>query len=104
DRARGIEDVVADLGPLNTDRELNGDIFHIERTVQWVSVTDSPLQCGASAGGEKLRFKRVNVRVTWEGMRASAAPVQSDTIINPRERVNDPAKGTLLISVLKAEG
>src|SRR5690606_5716588 len=103
DLARGLDDVVA-LGPADTVRELNGDTFYIERTVEWVSDPNSTLQCGASASGEKLRYKKVNVRVTWDGMRGASAPVQSDTVINPRERINDPLKGTILVSVLKSDG
>ncbi|TBN57848.1 type II secretion system protein [Glaciihabitans arcticus] len=124
DRAREV-DKVADLVSWNTDPAvvgglslddpndpkdrkgvitINGDKFHVKRTVQWVSDPASSLQCGASASGTSLRYKRVNVEVRWDGMRSPENPVQADTVINPRQRVNDPAKGSLLISVLDANG
>ena len=119
DRARSVEDVT-ELVPWSTEGSpaladpndstrpagpvaLNQDVFHIEREVVWVTNPDSVLRCGASATGDKLRYKRVNVRVWWDNMRGSE-PVASDTIINPRERVNDPTKGSILISVLNASG
>ena len=116
DRARAVEDVATlvswntdtgDTDPNDSTRTtgaivLNGDKFHVDREVQWVSNPDSTLQCGASGGGENLRYKRVNVTVTWDGMRG--LPVRSDTIINPKERVNDPLKGSILISVITAGG
>ena len=118
DRAREVLDV-KDLEPWNTDSNLddendplvrkgpitiNGDTFHIKREVQWVSDPESSLQCGASSTGTTLRYKRVNVLVTWDGMRSPQYPVRADTVINPRARVNDPLKGALLISVLDANG
>jgi prepilin-type N-terminal cleavage/methylation domain-containing protein len=103
DLARGLDNVVS-LGPADTVRQLNGDTFYIKRTVEWVSDPNSTLQCGASASGEKLRYKKVNVRVSWDGMRAASSPVQADTVINPRERINDPNKGTILVSVVKSDG
>jgi Tfp pilus assembly protein PilV len=117
DRARAVEDVLAleswstagGADPNDASRvagpvELNGDLFHITRQVAWVSDPDATLPCGASADGSTLRYKRVNIRVTWDGMRSSAAPVQSDSVINPRDPLNDPTKGTILVTVLTAGG
>lgn len=67
-----------------------------------MSDTVSAATCGA--GGGSLRYKRVHISVTWDGMRASAAPVRADTLINPAERINDPSKGTVLVSIIDSLG
>jgi len=116
DRARSVDDVTTlvswstntgttdpnDATRLTGAVTLNGDKFTVKREVQWVSNPDSALSCGASGSSENLRYKRVNVTVTWNGMRGLA--VRSDTIINPKERVNDPLKGSILVSVKTAGG
>jgi len=83
---------------------INGDTFHVKRNVQWVSDANSPLQCGASAANGTLRYKRVNVEVTWDGMRGSATPVRSDSVVNPRTRMNEENKGTMLVTVVDSFG
>lgn len=101
DRAREEEDIFLLLDSTD-EHELNGDTFHVQRTAAWVSDPDADLSCGG--GGNALRYKRVNIEVSWENMRAGSAPVRTDTIIDPKSRVNDPTKGTLLVSVLNGEG
>lgn len=81
---------------------LNGDEFTVTRSSQWVSDPSVELDCGA--GGAILRYKRINVEVTWTNMRPSTQPVRADTVINPDERINDPSKGTILVSVLNGDG
>lgn len=118
DRARAVEDVLA-LQPWSTASGvndpndpsrvagpvvLNNTSFTITRSVEWVSDINSELRCGASTSGAALRYKKVNVRVTWSGMRGSARPVSTDTVINPRDPINDATKGTILVSVLTAGG
>jgi prepilin-type N-terminal cleavage/methylation domain-containing protein len=89
---------------LDTDRDvtLNDTVFHVARRTAWVSDTESDAACGA--GGGSLRFKRVHVTVTWDNMRDGARPVRLDTIVNPAERINDPSKGTVLVSVIDSLG
>jgi len=84
------------------DVTLNGDTFHVHTSTQWVSDPDLEFSCGA--GGGALRYKRVNVTVTWDNMRSVTNPVRSDTVIDPKVRINDPTKGTILVSVLNAVG
>ncbi|WP_347754164.1 carboxypeptidase regulatory-like domain-containing protein [Agrococcus sp. ProA11] len=87
---------------LNDTRDVtvNGTIFHVRRETAWVGDTSSTVSCG----GGNLRFKRVHVTVTWDGMRASAEPVRADTLISPTERINDPSKGTVLVSIIDSIG
>ncbi|WP_298457778.1 prepilin-type N-terminal cleavage/methylation domain-containing protein [uncultured Cellulomonas sp.] len=101
DLARDSADLFA---LLDGDRTvtLNGDRFTVRRTTQWVADPATEVRCGA--GGTGLRYKRVRVTVTWDGMRAATTPVQSVTVLNPRDKVNDPTKGTILVSVLGAGG
>ena len=85
-----------------TSYNLNGDTFTVARTTQWVSDPGLDFVCGA--GGGTLKYKRVNVRVTWHQMGAGVSPVQSDTVVNPAQKINDPTKGTILVSTLGANG
>jgi len=90
---------------LDADRveTLNGDKFTVHRATQWVTDPAQEIVCGAG-GSSALRYKRVNVTVTWENMRTGTDPVRSDTLVQPNDKINDPAKGTLLVSVLGATG
>lgn len=81
---------------------VNGVTFRVSRETEWVSDTAADAACGT--GGGNLRFKRVNVTVTWDGMPERMAPVRADTVVDPAERLNDPAKGTILVSVIDASG
>jgi prepilin-type N-terminal cleavage/methylation domain-containing protein len=80
---------------------INGDTFNVVRSVDWATDPDSVLKCGAGGTGEQVKYRRVNVRVTWGGMRSPSSSVQSDSLLNPRTAITDPDKGTLLISVLE---
>ena len=117
DRARAVEDILKivswDSNTGNQDLQdpsrprgnvvLNKDVFMIERTVAWVpGDTASTERCGSSAGGSTLRYKRINVEISWKGMKAGSEPVRADSVINPRAKINDPSKGTILIDVKNA--
>lgn len=82
---------------------LNGDTYTVTRKTQWVSDPDAEIQCG-SGGSSTLRYKRVNITVTWTNMREGTSPVRSDTIVQPGEKINDPAKGTIIVSVKGSAG
>lgn len=92
------------FGLLTFDRtfDVNGNEFTVHRVTQWVSDPGLSMNCGT--GGGALRYKRVDVTVTWPNMRAGTEPVRSNTVINPRAAINDPTKGTILVSVLGAAG
>lgn len=81
---------------------VDGTAYTIARTTAWVSASESEAACGAGSGG--LRYKRVHVTVTWAGMAAGAQPVRADTVVNPAEHINDPAKGTVLVSIIDSVG
>jgi len=82
--------------------ELGGQTYSVKRTARWVRTNGGDLDC--SADGDTLRFKRVNVSVTWDNMRQLTQPVRSDTVIDPNSRINDPEKGTILVKVVKPSG
>lgn len=100
DLARDINNVF-DINSYSTERELNGDTFTITREQDWVYSTGGTAACGAGTGA--LRYKFVEVQVVWDNMRGSTG-VKSETFINPNERINDPAKGTMIISVNTFDG
>lgn len=81
---------------------LNGDTFTVKRETEWVSSAGNDVQC--ANGGATLSYKRVNVTVTWDNMKSSTSPVRSDTVIDPKSRITDPSKGTILVFVRTASG
>lgn len=101
DRAREELDIFA-LQDGTYTRNLNGDTFRVTRDTEWVSDPAADIVCGG--GGGALRYKRVNITVTWDNMRPSTEAVRSDTVVDPKSRINDPLKGTILVSVLNGDG
>ncbi|WP_168914888.1 type IV pilus modification PilV family protein [Microcella flavibacter] len=101
DISRGFADVFA-LQDATRSLDLNGDTFTVARTTRWVSDPEIDLQCGS--GGAPLRYKRVEVEVSWTNMRDDGATVRTYTVIDPKNRINDPTKGTILVSVLGGSG
>lgn len=93
------------FGLLDTTRNVsvNGQAFTIKRATQWVSDPNVAQSCGTGGGGS-LRYKRINVTVTWAGMVNPAAAVRSDTLLDPGVHLNDPTKGTILVSVSDQSG
>lgn len=100
DLSRDIDDLF-DLVDGTRIVEVNGDVFTISRDTNWVSDVGD-IQC--ATGGGALRYKRVNITVSWANMRDGAVPVQSDTVIDSRNRINDPTLGTILVSARNASG
>ncbi|TFC59883.1 prepilin-type N-terminal cleavage/methylation domain-containing protein [Cryobacterium sp. TMB1-7] len=101
DLSRAVEDLFT-LVDADKTSTMNGTTFYIHRTTNWVTSTSADATCGS--GGGQLKYKRVNVSVTWAGMRASTPPVRADTVIAPGTRINDPTLGTILVSVRGASG
>ena len=101
DLSRSIDNL---FGLVDADRDVtvNGTVYHIHRSTQWVSDPSVDQKCGT--GGGVLRYKRVNVTVGWDGMRSATATVRADTLIDPGTRLNDPTLGTILVSVTTASG
>ncbi|MCL2423376.1 MAG: hypothetical protein FWD11_05705 [Micrococcales bacterium] len=101
DRVRAAADVlsVADNSYSSTQ---NGTTFHLARSSAWVpapgDTTAGP--CGTSGGPQGLRLKQIVVTVTWDGMRPTSPPVTSNTVLNPRDRLVDEKKGTILVTVV----
>lgn len=102
DRARESDDLFQLLPETKAAYTVGTDTFHVVREAEWVSDPAADFDCGT--GGGNLRYKRVSITVTWDGMRADTDPVRSDTIIDPDDRINDPALGTVLVSVLDGAG
>lgn len=102
DRARTSTDVMKVVS--ETSHPLvDGTQFHVALVALWDTNGTGPVgQC--SAGGGDLRYKRINVSVTWDGMRGDAPPVRSDSQVAPSTRISDPEKGVIVVSVRKASG
>lgn len=77
-------------------------IYDVKTEQSWVTPTGDVKTCGTPGG--PLQYKRVTVEVRWPGMRDDASPVRSDTLLAPSSRINDPTKGTILVSVTDARG
>ena len=76
--------------------------YTVDREVNWESTTGASANCGS--GGGILQYKHVNVDVSWPGQLSLQTPVEADTILAPATRINDPSLGTILVSVLGADG
>lgn len=81
---------------------VSGITYTIKRSTSWVETSGADVGCGSGTG--TLQAKRVNVTVTWNGMLNTTQPVRSDTLISPDTRINDPALGTIRVSVLNVGG
>ena len=101
DLARDAGDVFTLFDDTYT-KTLNGDVFTIHRSTAWVPSSNTAASCGS--GGGTLQYKRINIEVTWPNMRAGTEPVRFDTLLAPDDRINDPALGTILVSVLGGSG
>jgi hypothetical protein len=82
---------------------LDGVIYTINRTTEWVDSTGTDIPCGG-AGTANLQVKRVNVRVTWAGQLSATEPVSTDTVLAPDGRLNDPTLGTIVVSAVRDQG
>lgn len=83
---------------------VNGVNFNVATTVAWQNADGSSGSCGSGgATGGNLQFKRVNVRVTWDGM-FKQDPVRADSALAPATRINDPSFGTILVNVYGFDG
>lgn len=76
--------------------------YTVTRKTAWVNPGGSVDTCGT--GGGPLQYKSVSVAVTWAGMLSTDNKVRTDTALVPTTRINDPNKGTILVSVLDAQG
>ncbi|MFT4029927.1 MAG: carboxypeptidase-like regulatory domain-containing protein [Protaetiibacter sp.] len=107
--AAGEVDLVRSIGdPFDVlDREVtqtvDGIDYTIHRDTSWVTGSGIDIPCGAGSTGNLL-YKRINVRVTWDGQVTPISPVSSDTVLAPDGRLNDPALGTILVAVSNAAG
>jgi hypothetical protein len=81
---------------------VGGTTFTVERTAEWTTSATNSTACGTGTG--TLQYKRVEVSVTYAGQRSVSAPITSATVLAPNGRINDPAKGTIVVSVIGASG
>jgi hypothetical protein len=102
DLVRANPDVFKVTGITKT-REIDGLTYKIYRTTSWVTGTGLDIPCGAGGTGN-LQYKRVNVRVTWEGQLEPVSPVSTDTILAPDGRINDPDRGTIIVAATRGDG
>lgn len=87
-----------------TDQVVGGVTYHIATSTYWVTSSADSASAVCGTGGGTLQYKQVTVRVTWDGQSAGGSPVYADTQIAPNSRVNDPALGTIVVSVKSASG
>ena len=101
DLARDASDVFTLFDDTYT-KTLNGDVFTVTRSTAWVPSSNTAASCGS--GGGTLQYKRINIEVSWPNMRAGTEPVRFDSLLAPDDRINDPALGTILVSVIGGSG
>ncbi|MBN9605869.1 MAG: hypothetical protein J0G30_04595 [Actinomycetales bacterium] len=101
DVVRQIGDPLAVVDASST-ASVDGISYTVARTAKWVDSAGNASSCGV--GGAPLKYKAVNVTVSWSGQLAGNLSISSDTILAPESRLNDPDAGTLLVRVVGADG
>ncbi|MGV8886075.1 MAG: type IV pilus modification PilV family protein [Microbacteriaceae bacterium] len=106
DNARSVENVFNVVDNYSITRTVSGKDYYVRLETGWINSTDTNAQCGAAnaSGAGALEYKRVNVEVTWDGMRDGTKAIRSDTLIAPNSRINDPTLGTIVVSAENALG
>ena len=83
-----------------TTAPIDGVRYTVRRDVAWATSSGVDSQCSAGApGAGSLFYKRVNVSVSWTGMRSTDSAVTADTIVSPEGKVSSSTTGTILVSV-----
>jgi type II secretory pathway pseudopilin PulG len=74
--------------------------YTVTRDVSWVAPAATSSSCNVPNGssGAALAYKRVNVQVTWDDMRA-VNPVSSQTLLTPPVGAYDPDDGHIAVRV-----
>ncbi|MBD8583264.1 type II secretion system protein [Frigoribacterium sp. CFBP 8766] len=101
DLLRSVDDVFSVVSKTWVT-EVGGTTFTIARSAEWTTSATNSTACGTGTG--TLQYKRVEVSVTYAGQRTVSAPITSATVLAPNGRINDPAKGTIVVSVIGASG
>lgn len=102
DRVRAIGNPYdVDIAALPASQDVAGRTFTFAWTSDWVSASDGNVGCGSAAA---LPYRRVGVRVSWNGMAATTQPVRSDTTMAPAGPVVDPETGTIGVYVKDRTG
>lgn len=102
DKVRAVGDAFQVQSAPNQAQTVGATTYTIKRTTEWVNTDGSSATCGGAGGN--LQYKRVSVEVSWPNMLVLKNSVRSDTILAPATRINDPSYGTILVSVLGADG
>ncbi|MBD8537887.1 type IV pilus modification PilV family protein [Frigoribacterium sp. CFBP 8751] len=105
DTARGVADVIS-VSSGTTTTTVNGTVFTVAQTAAFITTTGVDTSCtpAAASGNGALFYKRLQVSITWAGMRKGTQPVRSDTILAPNNRLNDQDTGTILVGVKNTAG
>lgn len=107
DAVRAMDDPFQ-VFPTSRIQTVDGRTFTIARDTSWVQGAAGSEGCRAGSTGNastgNLQFKRVNVSVTWAGPLGAPVVTRADTLLAPKSRLNDPSKGTILVSVRGADG
>jgi prepilin-type N-terminal cleavage/methylation domain-containing protein len=100
DLLRSVKDVFTIVDKTWTT-EVGGTTYEVTRRASWATSTSNTTICGTGKG--TLQYKQVEVSVSYTGMRPGGE-ITSATAVAPNSRINDPAKGTIVVEVLGATG
>lgn len=101
DTVRAITDTYSIESAPTRDIPVDGRMYHLTRTVSWVSSSGLSITCNSSTN---LFFLRVNVRVVWDGMSGIDTGVQDDTVLAPAEGGADSTLGAIGVFVKTSAG
>lgn len=102
-----IDNVRAVPNPFNVydktyTQSVGGTTYTINRVAQWKSTLGVTANCGG--GGGNILYKDVQVQVSWPGSQIITRPIQANIALAPQTRLNDPSYGSIIVSVLGADG
>lgn len=98
DQVRATRDLAA-LSAASYDTVVNGVVYHVLRSADWISRDAKAGPCDGGTG-RFVAYKRVNVSVTWDRMAPQTKPVTSDSVVAPGVGAYDPTLGNIAVKVL----
>lgn len=98
--AYGVLNVVS-TGPSVT-KTVGGTTYSIDRAVSWQTTTGATGACGTGAG--TLQYKNVTDTVSWRGANGATQSIRMSSAIAPLSNINSDATGTIIVTVIGAQG
>lgn len=100
DAVRLVADPFA-LHAATTVKTISGRNYMIARSTSWVSAAGGDVACSTST---TLKYRRVNVTVSWNGQLPGTSDVRSDTLFAPNGPIDSATTGSVGVAMIGADG